>query len=180
MRSANIYRIAVMAAIIAGEVAPGEQAGASTEPLVEPLAVEQHCVVEVAGVENGVFVTQPEVCFAVEADAAAHAASIGAGPGTDKLTRSSGNNTIGIHYTSTYYSGSSVRVVGTTCGGGVWYPHRSVEQQHRVVAPLLRDLPHHLLQLLQLHRTAEAHLPVRVHSGLDEQPGLVRALRLAR
>ena len=59
----------------------------------------------------------------MEADAAAHAASIGAAqPGTDKLTRSSGNNTIGIHYTSTYYSGSSVRVVGTTCGGGVWYP----------------------------------------------------------
>ena len=123
MSSANIYRIAVMAAVIVGGLAPVGRAGASTEPLAEPVAIEQHCVVEVTGVQDGAFVTQPEVCFAVEADAAAHAASIGAAqPGKDQLTRSSGDNTIGIHYTSTYYSGSSVRVVGTTCGGGVWYP----------------------------------------------------------
>ena len=119
MSGTKIYRIAVMAAVIAGGLAPGEQAGASTEPL----AVEQHCVIEVTDVEDGVFVTQPEVCFAVEAEAAAHAASIGAAqPGTGRPTRSSGSNTIGIHYASTAYSGSSVRVVGTTCGGGVWYP----------------------------------------------------------
>ena len=123
MSSANIYRIAVVAAVIAGGLAPGEHAGASTEPLAKPLAVERHCVVEVASVENGVFVTHPEVCFAVEGDAAAHTASIGAAqPGTGQMTRSSGNNTIGIHYASAAYSGSSVRVVGTTCGGGVWYP----------------------------------------------------------
>ncbi len=119
MSSAKIYRMAVTAAIIAGGLVPGEQAGASTEPL----AVEQHCVIEVTGVEDGVFVTQPEVCFAVEAEAAAHAASISTEqPRSGRVTRSSGTNTIGLHYSSSSYSGSSVRVVGTTCGGGVWYP----------------------------------------------------------
>ena len=110
MSGTKIYRIAVMAAVIAGGLAPGEQAGASTKPL----AVEQHCVIEVTDVEDGVFVTQPEVCFAVEAEAAAHAASIGAAqPGTGRPTRSSGSNTIGIHYASTAYSGSSDRDLGS-------------------------------------------------------------------
>ena len=61
MSGTKVYRIAVMAAVIASGLAPAEQAGASTKPL----AVEQHCVIEVTDVEDGVFVTQPAVCFAL-------------------------------------------------------------------------------------------------------------------
>ena len=67
------------------------------------------------------FLTEPEVCFGSEAEADIHAASLY----TDfngQGALASGTNTIGTHYTSTYYSGSSVKVVGTTCSGGVWYP----------------------------------------------------------
>ena len=119
MSSTRIYRVAAAAAIVASGLIPGGQAGAATEPLV----VERHCVIEVSAVEDGALVTLPEVCFAVEADAASHAASIGLNtPASGRLARSSGTNTIGTHYTSTSYRGSSVRIVGTTCGGGVWYP----------------------------------------------------------
>ena len=119
MGSNKSIRIAAVVAVVASGLAVGAHAGAATEGL----EVEQHCVVEVSGVEDGVLVTGPEVCFSVEADAVAHAAAIGnGGPVSERSTRSSGTNTIGLHYTSRWYGGSSVRVVGTTCGGGVWYP----------------------------------------------------------
>ena len=119
MSSTRIYRIAAVAVVMASGVAFGGHAAASAKPT----EAERHCVIEVTGVEDGVFVTHPEVCFASQAEAVVHAASISTEPGErDRLVRSSGTNTIGIHYTSTSYSGSSVRIVGTTCGGGVRYP----------------------------------------------------------
>ena len=119
MGSNKSIRIAVVVAVVASGLAIGAHAGAATERL----EVEQHCVVEVSGVEDGVLVAAPEVCFSVEAEAAAHAAAIGnSAPVSERIARSAGTSTIGLHYTSTWYGGSSVRVVGTTCGGGVWYP----------------------------------------------------------
>ena len=122
MGSNKSIRVATVVAVVASGLAVGANVGAATERL----EVERHCVVEVSGVEDGVLVTAPEVCFSVEAEAAAHAATIGNGaPASERIARSarsSGTNTIGLHYTSRWYGGSSVRVVGTTCGGGVWYP----------------------------------------------------------
>ncbi|MDE0700639.1 MAG: hypothetical protein F4Z58_03925 [Acidimicrobiaceae bacterium] len=119
MSSTSIFRIAAIAAVIASGIVVGGHASA----VEKPTEAERHCVVEVTGVEDGVYVTQPEVCFGSQAEAVLHAVLIS----TDTwesggFLLSSGNNTIGTHYTSTSYSGSSVRVVGTTCGGGVWYP----------------------------------------------------------
>lgn len=119
MRSTKICRIAAVAVVIVSGIAFVGQAGASPRPT----DTAQHCVIEVTGIDDGVFITQPEVCFGSEIAAVSHAASISAEQsGGGDLALSSGNNTIGTHYTSTSYSGSSVRVVGTTCGGGVWYP----------------------------------------------------------
>ena len=119
MSSTRICRTVVIAAIIASGIVGGGQASASAPPAGN----ERHCVIEVSGVDDGVFVTQPEVCFGSQTEAVVHIASINAEQtGQGGLTQSSGSNTIGTHYTSTSYSGSSVRIVGTTCSGGVWYP----------------------------------------------------------
>ena len=119
MRNIRPTWIAAAVAIISAGLATAGIAGAAPEPL----KVESHCVVEVTGVEDGVLVTGPEVCFTTESDAALHAASLGSeAESSQRAARSSGTNTIGMHYTSRWYSGSSVRVVGTTCAGGVWYP----------------------------------------------------------
>lgn len=117
--STTICRIIAIAAVVAsGVVSVGHAAAAE-----KPIEAERHCVVEVIGVEGGVFVTQPEVCFASQSVAVLYAVSISTDPGEGGgFALSSGNNTIGTHYTSTSYNGSSVRIVGTTCNGGVWYP----------------------------------------------------------
>ena len=119
-----MLRIVAIAVFIAsGLAASGLAIAGSAVASAKPSTTEQHCVVEVTGVRDGVFVTRPEVCFASQTEAVVHAASIGTDTADlNRATRSSGNNTIGVHYTSTWFSGSSVRVVGTTCGGGVWYP----------------------------------------------------------
>ena len=113
-----MLRIVVIAAFIAGGFAIAGSAGASAKPGT----TERHCVVEVTGVRDGVFVTRPEACFTSQTKAVVHAASINTDTAEgNSATRTSGTNTIGVHFTSTWFSGSSVRIVGTTCGGGVWY-----------------------------------------------------------
>lgn len=95
----------------------------SAASAAEPHGPERHCVIAVTAVQDGVLVTEPEVCFATTAQADRHVASIGAERASSShLARSSGTNTIGTHFSSTAYRGSSVRIVGTTCNGGVWYP----------------------------------------------------------
>ncbi len=116
MRNVSPSRIAAAVAVIASGLATAGVASAGPE-------IERHCVVEVTGVADGVLLTSPAVCFAAESDAALHAASLGhAAAASKRAAKSSGTNTIGLHYSSRWYSGSSIRVVGTTCGGGVWYP----------------------------------------------------------
>lgn len=80
---------------------------------------ERHCVVEVIGEVDGVLVTGPEECFAKSDDAAAYDPAQEDG-GMATASESS-SNTIGVHYTSQSFTGSSIRIVGTTCTGGVWY-----------------------------------------------------------
>ena len=119
MRNISSSRIAAVAAVIASGAAPAGIAG--TAP--ESLEVDSHCVVEVTGVEDGMLITGQEACFTTESNAALHVASLGSEAQRSKrAARSSGTNMIGLHYSSRWYSGSSIRVVGTTCGGGVWYP----------------------------------------------------------
>lgn len=119
MSSAKTIWIAATAVVIAGGLATGAAAAAAAEPH----EAERHCVIAVTAVQDGVLVTAPEVCFATPAQADSYAASMGTGKaGSSQSAQSSGNNTIGTHFTSTSYRGSSVRVVGTTCNGGVWYP----------------------------------------------------------
>lgn len=117
MGSTKTIWIAATAVVIASGLATGASVASATEPH----EAERHCVIEVTAVQDGVLVTAPEVCFATPAEADRHAASIGAEQTSSSSAQSSGNNTIGTHYSSTSYSGSSVRVVGTTCNGGVWY-----------------------------------------------------------
>jgi len=109
-RGQQILVSAVVALVIAaGSTALADAAG----PAVRP--VDRHCVVDVVSISGGVMETGPEVCFPSEADADAFAAFSG------RSSRSV-SNIIGRHYTSLGYSGSSITIVGTTCGGGVWYP----------------------------------------------------------
>lgn len=104
---------AIGMAVVAGTIGLGDGpvlASQALEPA--PAEVETHCVIEVTGLDrDGVFITGPEICFATEAEVDTAAGS----------SRSS-NGTIGRHYTSTGYAGSSLTISGTTCGGGVWYP----------------------------------------------------------
>lgn len=72
------------------------------------------------GVEDGVLVTVPDVCFKTEVEASRYAARIKPTPTGFGLF--SGSGIVGTHYTSTGYGGSSITVVGTSCIGGVWYP----------------------------------------------------------
>lgn len=113
MRNRHVIAIVVMT--VGGLIALATAAGAAVDP--EP--VQRHCVVEVTGVRDGVFVTLPDVCFDTEEEAAAYAATIGVGP--TGLDRFAGSSTIGTHYTSTGFNGSSVRIAGASCTGGVWY-----------------------------------------------------------
>lgn len=117
MGSTKTVWIAATAVVIASGLATGAP-GASA---AEPHEADRHCVIEATAVQDGVLVTAPGVCFATPAEADRHAASIGAEQASSNTAQSSGTNTIGTHYSSTSYSGSSVRVVGTTCNGGVWY-----------------------------------------------------------
>ncbi len=119
MSSIKTIWIAATAVVIASGLATGVPAVSAAEPH----EAERHCVIAVTAVQGGVLVTAPEVCFATLAQADSYAASLGTEKaGLSHSAQSSGANTIGTHFSSTSYRGSSVRVVGTTCSGGVWYP----------------------------------------------------------
>ncbi len=82
--------------------------------------VETHCIVTVVDDTDGVLSTGPETCFDTEKEVDEYINN-GGGPTGTSAARS-GSNTIGKHYTSTSSNGSSITIVGTTCGGGVWWP----------------------------------------------------------
>lgn len=107
----QVVQVAAVVALViaAGSVARVDAAG----PAVRP--VDRHCVVDVVSIRDGVMETGPEVCFDSEADADVFVGSVG---GSSR----SASNIIGRHYTNLGYGGSSITIIGTTCGGGVWYP----------------------------------------------------------
>lgn len=91
------------------------------------VAEEEHCVLVVLGqADDGEFKTAEAVCFDEEAEAAEWAAVIpveglyldGDIPESEVATLSS--VTIGRHYDGANGSGSSIRIVGTSCTGGYW------------------------------------------------------------
>ena len=170
-----MLRIAAIAAIIAGGLAIAGNATASTKPST----TERHCVVEVTGVRNGVFVTRPEVCFASQTKAVVHAESIStdtAGPNPrDAIV---GNQ----HHRGSLHVNLVQRVLGADRRDDLcrWslVPDRRMEQQHRVFAPLLRKLSHHVLQFRELQRVVAPHPQRSELARADEQPGFMRTVRL--
>ncbi|MEM8904990.1 MAG: hypothetical protein AAGA17_05735 [Actinomycetota bacterium] len=104
--------IAAAAATTVGTVATVGAAEAPTP--TEPAGVE-HCVVHASGVdEDGVLIVSEPVC------------------GSERLATSMLNSsamsrsttyTLGRHFSSTSYGGSSITITGSVpCGGGVWKP----------------------------------------------------------
>ncbi len=76
---------------------------------------QRHCVVKVIAEEDGQIVTGEERCSSNYAEARAFASeAFGAAEAS--------TNTVGVHFTGTNFSGSSITIVGTICSGGVWYP----------------------------------------------------------
>ena len=83
---------------------------------------DRHCVIAATGMRDGVLVTEPEACFTTTAEADALVASLTIEVTQPRgLSQLIGANIIGTHFTDTSYGGSSVQIVGTTCGGGVWF-----------------------------------------------------------
>lgn len=90
---------------------------------------EEHCVVTVIGQEaDGQFITSEPVCFEKEPDAENWAAGLPApslNTDSDEARSTSGPTTLssftlGRHYDGANGSGSSIRIVGSSCGGGYW------------------------------------------------------------
>lgn len=109
-------------AALAAVVGAGVLASAPVEVLAQAgdPGAERHCVAEVVDERDGVLVTGRERCYQTYAEAAA--ASSGTESTDEGAVTMSSSNTIGVHFTGTSFSGSSIRIVGTVCGGGVWYP----------------------------------------------------------
>jgi len=103
----RLKQLAALLVVIAGLLAVAPSAGAAE---LREEALARHCVVEIG--DKNLPQESAETCFESEAAVDSYLG--------DKLQRAS-SNVIGRHYSGTRYSGSSITVVGTTCGGGVWY-----------------------------------------------------------
>lgn len=57
-------------------------------------------------------------------------------------------------------------------------PDRRMGQQHRVLATLLWEFPHNVLRFLELQRMVSSHPQRSKLAETDEQPSLMRALRV--
>lgn len=99
--------------------APIVLSGSASASMTATTDVEAtHCVVKVVGAIGGVLLTGPEKCFRSEWEAASYEPFPELG---NSRSAQSLSTTIGLHYTDLSYSGSSIRIVGTVCSGGVWY-----------------------------------------------------------
>lgn len=99
--------------------------GAGAQRADSGTAPERHCVVSVVDERSGVLSTGPEQCYGTFAEAQDHAAAESEPrPAEDKdgLDTSAASSTIGVHFTGTSYTGSSITITGSVCSGGVWYP----------------------------------------------------------
>lgn len=94
-------------------------------------APPEHCVIEVVDQKaDGEFITSKPVCFRGQADAVAFATDgrvvLRPGQSVEGLVANrglqsmSGLFAIGIHYDGFNGTGSSITVMGSTCGGGWW------------------------------------------------------------
>ena len=107
-------RYLVAAALAIGVLAVVASPAGAVAKSSEKVA-ERHCVAVVAATEqlsSRQETASPETCFDSEAAVDSYLG--------DGVQRSS-SNVIGRHYMGTSYTGSSITIVGTTCGGGVWY-----------------------------------------------------------
>jgi hypothetical protein len=120
----------VAALVFAGVVGAGPVAGAAPVGVSETTeGGEQHCVIVVTDSDgDGVYESSPETCFVSENESARFA-EVGVDlsiPVVDVAASDTGSEalvadtTIGLHYSAMNFTGSSVRIVGTTCGGGTW------------------------------------------------------------
>ena len=76
---------------------------------------ERHCVIEVTGQQpDGEFTTTPAQCYATQTEALD---SVGVQSGASAFSATS-TFVIGIHYDGFNWTGSSMTVVGSDCGGG--------------------------------------------------------------
>lgn len=100
-------------------------------PLPAAGAPSEHCVVEVVDQKpDGELITTRPVCFRSSADAVAYASGglVTLKPGQNVptlvanggLQSTSGSFAIGIHYDGFNGTGSSITIMGSTCGGGWW------------------------------------------------------------
>lgn len=117
MRAAAVCAVAAVVGIAPTE--PGAQASADG-------AADRHCVVEVISENDGVLETGPEHCYDTFAEAQDHASAASQTSQRDTEAEdtvgAASSSTIGVHFTGTSYTGSSITITGSVCSGGVWYP----------------------------------------------------------
>lgn len=104
--------VALGIACVLGVVGLLPSTAQASEDSKESDADERHCVVVIDGTAGSRAAQPEERCFKSIADAAAFT------PGGETAF---GSTTIGWHFTGQSFTGSSIRIVGTTCSGGVWY-----------------------------------------------------------
>lgn len=89
--------------------------------VIESAAAESptttHCVVEVVAERDGRYITGPESC-----SPSFQEAQMTASESESDYATAAGSNTIGVHFTGTNFTGSSITIVGDVCSGGVWWP----------------------------------------------------------
>jgi hypothetical protein len=95
---------------------------------------EQHCVVDVIGQEpDGELLLSEPTCYRTfdQAQADARVAPASDGASTQALTASS---VLAVHYDGPNFTGSSITVSGTTCGGG--YTNLTTDWRNRISSSL--------------------------------------------
>lgn len=117
--------------LVAASVAALTSSASASSPAAD--GQERHCVAFVEDSSDGELHTGPEECFGSQSAAedyaqkrtqerAAERQQHQSGTGTvEQQSVTTSETTIGLHFTGQYYTGSSIRIVGTTCAGGVWY-----------------------------------------------------------
>ena len=106
-RSIPVAVMAALVSVLTVAVPAGAQSGDGPH---------KHCVAVVTDTTDGVLHTSAPVCFSSILDAAAYQPDSGG-----LVATSTSTTTIGWHFTGLNYSGDDIRIVGTTCSGGVWY-----------------------------------------------------------
>jgi hypothetical protein len=119
-----------MAAVVATTVTSLAQPAIAAMP--EPgQGAESHCVIDVIGeLSDGEFIVSEPRCYSTFAEAVTDASNgqMGVSPdtrgaalfGDEQLAVTYSTFTLGTHFDGANGSGSSISVVGSSCGGGYW------------------------------------------------------------